>query len=72
MKKDFTSLFDITPRDLAKLLELAAQMKKKPKKYSKALQQKTLAMLFQKTSTRTRVSFETGMTQLGGHAIYLD
>ena len=54
------------------VIDLAMSIKKSPEKYSHALKGKTLAMLFQKTSTRTRVSFETGMTKLGGHAIYLD
>ncbi len=54
------------------VIDSGLKIKKAPKKYSRSLEQRTLAMLFQKTSTRTRVSFETGMTKLGGHAIYMD
>ncbi|MEW6722404.1 MAG: ornithine carbamoyltransferase [Candidatus Micrarchaeota archaeon] len=57
---------------LESVLDLASAIKKNPEKYSDALHQKTLAMIFQKTSTRTRISFETGMTKLGGHAIFID
>jgi len=49
-----------------------AEIKAHPDRYSNALQGKTLALLFQKTSTRTRASFEVGMTQMGGHAMYMD
>jgi len=59
-------------KQIMQVIDLGAAVKKNPEKYCKALEGKTLAMLFQKTSTRTRVSFEAGMTQLGGHAIYLD
>ena len=55
-----------------KLISIAEKVKKNPKRYAKAMQAQTLIMLFQKSSTRTRVSFEVGMTELGGHAIYLD
>jgi len=54
------------------VVDLAIDIKKKPDKYSGALKQKTLAMVFQKSSTRTRLSFETGMTKLGGHGIFID
>jgi ornithine carbamoyltransferase len=54
------------------VVDLALDIKKNPEKYSGALKQKTLAMVFQKSSTRTRLSFETGMTKLGGHGIYVD
>lgn len=69
--KNLVTLSDITPTDLTAILDLAAHVKKSPDKFRKAFRRKTLAMIFQKPSLRTRVSFETGMTQMGGHAIYL-
>jgi ornithine carbamoyltransferase len=60
----------LTPEEFMKTLELAIKIKAKPGDYAHALEQKTLLMLFQKPSLRTRVSFETGMTKLGGHAIF--
>ncbi len=66
------SLRDWSSKEIISVLELGRRIKKKPSKYYRTLRNKTLAMLFQKTSTRTRMSFEAGMTQLGGHAQYLD
>jgi len=66
------TLKDWSSEDIASVLELAIKIKKNPGEYHKVLDNKTLAMLFAKTSTRTRVSFEAAMTQLGGHAQYLD
>lgn len=57
--------------DILKVIDVALAMKRNPKTYSKSLEGKTLAMIFQKPSTRTRVSFEVAMNQLGGHALYL-
>ena len=59
-------------QDLNKLVDLGIEVKKNPKKYLKTFTGKSVALVFQKTSTRTRVSFEVAMTQLGGHALYID
>ena len=58
--------------NLSKLVEAAIVIKQNPKNYLKALEAKSLAMIFQKTSTRTRIAFEVAMTQLGGHSLYID
>ncbi len=71
MKKDLLTLKDLTKEEILSLIDLATQIKKNPEKYSSAMEQKTLAMIFEKPSLRTRVSFETGMTKMGGHAIFL-
>ncbi len=73
MKRDLKSIFDLTREEIYKIFELTRDLKEKQKKgiEHKLLKDKTLAMIFEKPSLRTRVTFETGMTQLGGHAIYL-
>jgi len=53
-------------------VDLGIKVKCNPEKYREALDAKSLALVFQKTSTRTRVAFEVAMTQLGGHALYID
>jgi ornithine carbamoyltransferase len=69
--KDLISIHDLAATDVERLFALAASMKKSPKEHRAALSGKILAMIFEKSSTRTRVSFEAGMTQLGGAAQFL-
>ena len=59
-----------SPAKIRAVLDLAKDVKAHPKKYNQAMAQKTLLMIFEKPSLRTRLSFEAGMTQMGGHAIY--
>ena len=71
--KDLLTLDELTKDELSKIIDLAIKLKKdlKKGKNQPLLKNKTLAMIFQKPSTRTRVSFEVGMFQLGGHALNL-
>ena len=71
--KNVLTLDELESKEIEHLLELAIELKKEQKKGHEKpiLQNKTLAMIFEKPSTRTRVSFEVGMLQLGGHAITL-
>ncbi|MEE8488110.1 MAG: ornithine carbamoyltransferase [Gemmatimonadota bacterium] len=71
--RDFLSTQDWSVEELETLFQLAAELKqaKREGRYERLLDLKTLYMIFFDSSTRTRNSFETGMTQLGGHAIYL-
>ncbi|HYA36401.1 MAG TPA: ornithine carbamoyltransferase [Candidatus Binataceae bacterium] len=73
VKRDFIDLASLTPAELDGLLSLAARLKTETKLNVEHphLRGRTLAMIFQKPSLRTRLTFETGMAQLGGHAIYL-
>jgi ornithine carbamoyltransferase len=71
MQKDFLSVRDLSVYEFGQMLDKAAELKKHPGKSRKALQGKILAMIFQKPSLRTRMTFETGMLRLGGEAIYL-
>jgi len=73
MKRDFLHVTDFSGAEIRTLFELTRQLKKFTREGRKyvPLQGKTMAMIFAKPSARTRISFETGMTQLGGHAIYL-
>ncbi len=68
--KHLISLNEWTEKEILDLLNLAANIKANPQEFTHTLNQKTLLMIFEKPSLRTRLSFETGMTQLGGHAIY--
>ena len=69
--KDLISVHDLTAEEVEALFQLAANVKARPDRYRTALAGKTLAMIFEKSSTRTRVSFEVGMYQLGGLATFL-
>ncbi len=68
---DFLSIRDFSPEEIRHLLALASDMKATPAKYSKALEGKALAMIFEKPSLRTRVTFDVGIHQLGGFSVYL-
>jgi ornithine carbamoyltransferase len=68
---DFLSLRDFAPTEIHHLLELAADLKARPAEFSTALRGKTLAMIFEKPSLRTRVTFDVGVQQLGGFSLYL-
>lgn len=72
--KDLISIHDLTVGEVATILDVARKLKRKQKNGEphQYLKGKTLAMLFSKASTRTRVSFEVGFWQLGGHPIYLN
>lgn len=72
-KKDVLSMADLSAQEISSILALASKLKREQKagKSRPLLRGKTLGMIFQKPSTRTRVSFEVGMYQLGGDAVYL-
>ncbi len=70
-KKDFLSIRDFSPQEIRHLLHVACQLKVRPGAYTSALKGKTLAMIFEKPSLRTRVTFDVGIQELGGHPLYL-
>ena len=72
-KRDFKSLIDINSQEFKRIIQKAIEYKELDKKHSipRTYVNRTLAMIFKKNSTRTRVSFETAMYKLGGHAIFL-
>jgi ornithine carbamoyltransferase len=70
-KRDFLSLHDITISEMKELLDLAEEVKAHPEAYATSLPGKMAALIFEKPSLRTRVTFEVGFEQLGGHAVYL-
>jgi len=71
--RHFLTLKDFTKDEILEIIAIGLEIKKDLKSgiYKKELENQTLAMIFEKSSTRTRVSFETGMFQLGGHALFL-
>jgi len=74
MKKDVLSITDLSREEIYELLESAVDLKAKRKagESTEYLKHKSLGMIFEKSSTRTRVSFEVAMTDFGGHALYLN
>jgi len=71
MKKDLLTINDLSVAEINEMLRLAGELKEKRQISSEPLKGKTLGLIFEKPSNRTRVSFEVGITELGGHAIYL-
>ncbi|EKE80887.1 ornithine carbamoyltransferase [Idiomarina xiamenensis] len=69
---DLLAIADLSAPQLQQLLQLAGTIKNNPKAYQQALQGKSIALLFEKPSLRTRASFAAGINRLGGHSIYLD
>jgi ornithine carbamoyltransferase len=69
--RHFLRLSELTPRDLHDLFELSARIKARPGRFRSSLRDRTVALIFQKPSTRTRVSFEVGIRQMGGASLYL-
>ena len=71
MERDYLSVDDLSPRELADVLTLSASVKADPGAYADRLKGKSVALIFEKPSTRTRVSFEVAVTSAGGHAVVL-
>jgi ornithine carbamoyltransferase len=71
MKRDFLMVRDFTTEEILETFEIALDMKQDRKKYAKALEGETLALIFEKPSLRTRTTFDVGIQQLGGFSIYL-
>jgi ornithine carbamoyltransferase len=71
MKRDLLSIQDLSAKEIEEIFKLTEALKKNKAKFKSVLAGKTLALIFQKPSNRTRVSFEVGMYQLGGNSLYL-
>lgn len=69
--RDYISVFDFSTDEIWKIFKLAKAMKANPKKYRKSCEGKIMALIFEKPSLRTRVTFDAGIKQLGGDSIYL-
>ena len=71
MKRDFLSIADWSLDDHVRILDLSAEIKKNPRKFNASLQGDSIALIFEKQSLRTHVTFEVGVHQLGAHPVYL-
>ena len=71
MNKDLLTINDLSASEISDIIKLAAELKEKRQIFGEPLKGKTVGLIFEKPSNRTRVSFEVGITELGGHAIYL-
>ncbi|OIO33141.1 MAG: ornithine carbamoyltransferase [Candidatus Omnitrophica bacterium CG1_02_40_15] len=71
MKKDLLTINDLSSSEINGIFKLASELKRNRQGFGEPLKGKTLGLIFEKPSNRTRVSFEVGITELGGHAIYL-
>ena len=71
MFKDFISIHDLSVYQFSQIMDMTENIKARPQRYRSKLKDKVLAMIFQKPSLRTRMTFEVGMLQLGGEAVYL-
>ena len=69
---DLLSIQDLTPEDIQLIFKVAGRIKKAPDEFALSLKGKTLAMIFEKPSLRTRATFDVGMTSMGGQALFLD
>lgn len=71
VEHDYLSVDDLSPKELEELLDLAADVKARPEAYEGRLAGRSIGLVFEKPSTRTRVSFEVGVVQLGAHPVVL-
>ncbi len=70
--RSLLTVTDLSPQEFADLIATGLKIKANPQEYVRSLEQRQVALVFQKTSTRTRVSFETGVAAMGGTALYID
>src|SRR5512144_53447 len=71
LRNDFLSIRDFTPQEIREFIELGRLIKSNPELFAGSLRGQTLAMIFEKPSLRTRVSFDVGIHQLGGYSVCL-
>ena len=72
MKKDFLAISDVTRKDVLQIFQIAKELKEMPFSLTHVLENKSVILLFEKPSTRTRLSFQIGITHLGGNPVHVD